>query len=711
MKKTLAIFLLSSLISSVCVSQGVSNLTQQIPLEYDQKIIDIYSINPLTAYCCGTNGLIVKTINGGETWNSMETNTIDTLKSILFSNDSVGFCISSTSTILYTTDYGETWTPFETGLSETLNKIDFFNDSIGCCVGTNGLVLWTNDQGESWIQQNTPTNDDLYDVCVINKETAIAIGTDRTIIKTTDSGENWTSVSITSYCTNLVGIDFCSNNNGVIIGEIGYAVRYLYTEDCGETWSEYGFPWLADDVHNIQFIDSTHGFVSTSHEYYPPPEKKAFAITSDKGETWQLIDDDIVCSHISMADTMTGFGINKYSYHVYKTENGGSSFQTNYSLQPPNLYAVDFLDSINGCCVGSGGEIIITNNAGENWQIIPRPTHTDFKSIVCINEDIWIGVGDYGYIMKSSDLGHTWTQKNSNTSEHLNTIFYSTPNTIMTIGDNGTILRSIDYGETWQDVSVSQSIWLTEGKFVNDSTAFILGNTDQFPYCRYFYKTTDSGNTWTTIEECDIKPNCSFFISTTDGFIGRGNLLYKTTDGYNNWEIIYQCDNPTFIDINYINFYDENFGFLSGVYTDGNEHAGTTWDVTNVYYTTDGGYTWEFLFSKSINKISYTDNNTGFMVGNNGLIYKFDFTTNSILESINEEKSIIFPNPSDGNFTIGLDNNSEIEIYNHSGQIVRKMELEKGGNSIDLSYLPSGIYIIKVKSNDTFQIHKLLITK
>jgi hypothetical protein len=51
---------------------------------------------------------------------------------------------------------------------------------------------------------------------------------------------------------------------------------------------------------------------------------------------------------------------------------------------------------------------------------------------------------------------------------------------------------------------------------------------------------------------------------------------------------------------------------------------------------------------------------------------------------------------------------SEIEILNIEGQLVKKLNTEKGNTTIDISDLTKGMYILKSKSADGIEIKKFI---
>lgn len=69
----------------------------------------------------------------------------------------------------------------------------------------------------------------------------------------------------------------------------------------------------------------------------------------------------------------------------------------------------------------------------------------------------------------------------------------------------------------------------------------------------------------------------------------------------------------------------------------------------------------------------------------------------SINEQLNRTTTTVYPNPTIGVFYIENDKPEVAEIYNYAGLLIDKISLKNGKNKIDISNLPTGNYIIKLK--------------
>ena len=68
----------------------------------------------------------------------------------------------------------------------------------------------------------------------------------------------------------------------------------------------------------------------------------------------------------------------------------------------------------------------------------------------------------------------------------------------------------------------------------------------------------------------------------------------------------------------------------------------------------------------------------------------------------------IFPNPSNGQFTISVDGKREITINNAAGQVVYS-KMANGSTTIDLSAQPKGVYFIKLAGESSVSFDKIVI--
>ena len=69
----------------------------------------------------------------------------------------------------------------------------------------------------------------------------------------------------------------------------------------------------------------------------------------------------------------------------------------------------------------------------------------------------------------------------------------------------------------------------------------------------------------------------------------------------------------------------------------------------------------------------------------------------------------VFPNPSDGKFTVNVEEDAILTISNFSSLIVLQITLYQGDNSIDISWLPTGMYLLNFEMSGRTWNRKVVI--
>lgn len=82
-----------------------------------------------------------------------------------------------------------------------------------------------------------------------------------------------------------------------------------------------------------------------------------------------------------------------------------------------------------------------------------------------------------------------------------------------------------------------------------------------------------------------------------------------------------------------------------------------------------------------------------------------------IKENINEESILVFPNPTQNTLTIDLklmNTSSELQIINTIGETVYNEVIQNPTTTIDISLLPTGVYFLKIKSKNYWNMKKIV---
>jgi photosystem II stability/assembly factor-like uncharacterized protein len=85
--------------------------------------------------------------------------------------------------------------------------------------------------------------------------------------------------------------------------------------------------------------------------------------------------------------------------HVYRTVNGGRTWEAQNSTVSSDLLDVKFLDALEGWAVGAGGTIVYTHDGGLNWRLEPSGTTHPLERVFFANRTHGWAVGFGGTIL------------------------------------------------------------------------------------------------------------------------------------------------------------------------------------------------------------------------------------------------------------------------------------------------------------------------
>ena len=223
-------------------------------------LLSVYFTDENTGYAVGQNGTILKTINGGTAWEAQTSSTTNVLNSVFFTDESTGYVVggfSDAAVILKTTNGGTTWTEQSNGTIKGLKSVVFTSDQIGYAVGF-GTILKTTNAGESWTEQTY--NATLNSVFFTDNNTGFAVGriagSIGLILKTVNGGITWTSQT-TSNSNDLQSVNFTDGITGYVVGQNG---TILNTANGGATWVAQS-SGTTDSFNSIIFLGESVGYI------------------------------------------------------------------------------------------------------------------------------------------------------------------------------------------------------------------------------------------------------------------------------------------------------------------------------------------------------------------------------------------------------------------------------------------------------------------
>ncbi len=222
---------------------------RRYPLNTDEDINEIYFRNEQNGYLVAGRKLFITT-DGGTSWRETVIfrptdlrNNTPVFLSIRFADKKRGLAVGSIlngkgnvidSLVMRTSDGGETWNRLIVPSKGELYHLDFNGSSHGWIVGDAGLILATTDGGDSWRVQQSGVSVALYNVDFRDDNEGYAVGEAGTILRTENGGARWETVR-SPFSGALMRVDFADDKNGWIVGHRGLILR---STDRGITWAK-----------------------------------------------------------------------------------------------------------------------------------------------------------------------------------------------------------------------------------------------------------------------------------------------------------------------------------------------------------------------------------------------------------------------------------------------------------------------------------------
>jgi len=601
--------------------------------------------HPSTLYA-GTPSGIFKSMDGGTSWSSINSDIIVHSLAIDPRSSSTLYASSLGSGVVRSTDGGIHWSAASSGLplwDVRALAIDPQNSST-LYVGTGRGLFKSVDAGASWnaagnglptlpirVGTRTPTNVDRLVIDPQNPTTVYAnasvpleMGTSivccsEGLFKTTDGGANWYELTLPVGRQPSSGLPYSvlnlvidpQNPTTLYAPEVGGPPALFKSTDGGATWSTINSS-IAISALAVNPQDSNTLYASTLNGVLKSVDAGLSWTSTTSGLPGGVV--SLVIDPQQPTIVYASGGISG----VFKTSDGGANWTaTNSGLSTlwiPTL-AID-PQSSTSIYAGSGwmGTVFVKNaNFGSDWIPANSEVPSFYPFVLVIDPQnpstLYAGTnaGDFGpdgRVFKSTDRGRTWSSAMSGLPGNLSgvnalAIDPKNPNTIYAGTDQG-LLISLNGAGSWNLASGLPAHYISA--VVVDAqtptTIYVSGDGALF-------KTTNSGSEWNKLDfpkgagVLAIDPKNSNTL-----YAGSVNKLFKTTDAGTSWSetstglpknqngitaLVIDPQNPSTL---YLATNGEGFdscsipcsGFDDGVFK--STDAGTTWTALNDGLTT-----------------------------------------------------------------------------------------------------------------------------
>lgn len=547
-----------------------------------------------------------------------------------------------------------------------LNAVKYLDPNTAIAVGNYGTILLSNNGGQDWKQITSHTNAKLLSISAIDKDTIYVSGQDLSVLKTTDGGNKWITLREGSYGSrNTSKVLFVNSTLGFLLGD--GLEEFFKTTDSGKTWTKLQPDLNFQGVTSLYFTSADTGYASVGNGHTGSALK-----TTDGGVTWATITLPLNWGFnaVVFTDKQTGYMVGNLG-NILKTENAGENwtFQNEFpsNLTNSNLASVDFINQDIGFAVGST-EILKTVDGGTHWELIAHCAF-DLRSVSFADPLHGISVGgdwlhEFSGIVTTTNGGTNWHESSSTSIDrYISKIKFINTDTGYVVGGNtntfgGFVLKTTDAGITWSAINTGiDTYWISDLSLPDENTIFVVGQSGQI------LKSNDAGVSWqkqnsTTTETL----NAVFFLNAHTGYVvGNSQTILKTTNGGNTW--IRQVS-PQTQHLYSAWFKDLNTGYIAS-------YDWTVDSCTVLLTTIDGGSNWKKRSIgrvRSPSKIVFVNQDTAFIAADFGGILKTTDGGKNWEESFHHGNSyydLFFTNENTG-YVIGED--GEISMTENCGK-------------------------------------------
>ncbi|UCC11645.1 MAG: T9SS type A sorting domain-containing protein [candidate division WOR-3 bacterium] len=519
-------------------------------------------VSPTHGWVVGHNGRIYATSDGGDSWSQQSSGTSRVLQRVHFINEDRGWAVGgwggSSFLVLRTTNGGATWQNLSFGTNAYSVADVYFTDSLHgwICGRDNTLephIHHTTDGGTSWTRQIVPAGAGAVDAIDFPNLThgwattsSIYNSPAGAILHTTDGGANWDIQGYTyldyNHCLD------CQDTLRIAIAATQVLspadARVFVTSNGGQTWTSHSY-LIQTYTQGIQYIEDDIWVAAFYSQILKSTDNGSTFNWSYKAPGW---------NSLTWADSLhgylvTGSNVSTDGYCMRSTDAGVTWY---YDPVTPGGAQVQFIDANHGWVLREGNTsgVYRTSDAGVSWTFHSIGTGAWIGGMYFVSPDSGWAFGSNGAIYFTSTGGVSWTAQSSGTSNYVSTVhFYDALEGWAAGGyggGNGFIRHTTDGGATWNAQSPAMADHFLCSYFV-DRNLGLLGSING-----NIQRTTDGGATWQFAQNVPhYYVSAIVMTDTLNGWLsaynywgsnpgedGRG-FIYKTTSGGESWILEY----------------------------------------------------------------------------------------------------------------------------------------------------------------------------
>lgn len=248
---------------------------------------DITFLDESRGFIVGTDGIIVKTTDGGATWIAQPKFSTDTFLQVHFVSEMTGWLLcernvyargnNPTSYIRKTTDGGRTWEKFEfeDAGRERVTRLLFNENGSATAFGEGGVFFRLQEDGLTWKRVQTAIHFLLLDGSFGSSRVGAVVGAGGTIMFSEDSGLTWEKASLLGETDTKFNAVFFTGTQGA--WAVGTRGRIFRSNGSGRLWRQQDSTVTAN-LNDVYFTSPSSGWAVGDHGI--------IVRTRDGGNSW-----------------------------------------------------------------------------------------------------------------------------------------------------------------------------------------------------------------------------------------------------------------------------------------------------------------------------------------------------------------------------------------------------------------------------------------
>ncbi|UYV13293.1 MAG: YCF48-related protein [Phycisphaera sp.] len=506
-----------------------------------------------------------------------------------FIDPDLGFICGVNRNLMRTRDGGETWETIFSGVFTTgpFYNVHFHDDQNGWVIGNNNGAYRTTDAGESW-QQMTDIEGGSWREVVSFSPTSLVIGANGALSASTDGGLTWEVRSGYPDCPVVYGMDFQSETVGLVSGDqVGPGAGDLgiyRTTDGGRTWTKV----LDKTSNDVIFMDGDRVIAQVFSEL-AGENVSTIWYSDDAGITWfetgVFFGEEAPDVDMERVNATTVAAISSQGA-IWMSNDGGFRWTKRQGAVGtlPYSWQLHFADDLHGYAAGPRGILLATTDGGRNWDMIQNGGGFTVTDLDMFDDDFGMAAGG-NYVMRTEDGGDSWDLQRLvlegpifGRDENVAAVDFVSRDVIVAAGAGGVVFQSFDGGQFWSQIgapSLPPLFDIEDIDFVSEFEGWVIGDFG-------LYHTVDGFNWTRALDFFGIRVQ---FIDEDNGWMQMpGGRQFRTVNGGDTWEDRLLPNHPRFgsASVEDVHFLDENHGWVVG-----------WWGYA--IKSADGGQSWEFM--------------------------------------------------------------------------------------------------------------------